>query len=1014
MATPNIRNDLAQDRPGAMEQLAAELSAATTAEVRFDAGSRAAWSTDASNYRHIPIGVVLPRSADDVIRTVALCRQHGVPITTRGGGTSLAGQACNVAVIIDCSKYFNRVLELDPVRRIARVEPGCILDTLRDQAKHHGLTFGPDPATHNRNTLGGMIGNNSCGVHSVMAQFYGPGPLTRHQVIDLDILTYDGERFTVGATSHDELDEIIAAGGRRGEIHDALRALRDTYADEVRRKFVDIPRRVSGYNLDALLPEHGFNVAHALVGTEGTCAVVLGATVALIPDKPARTLVVLGYPDAYHAADHVPEVMAHRPVGVEGMDDTLIEMMKVKQWNLEQIALLPAGRGWLLAEFGGDTKDEATAQARQLMADLATKPDAPSMALFDDDVQAHKLWEIREAALGVAAHPPGGGEAHEGWEDAAVAPERLGVYLREFRELLREFDYRSPLYGHFGQGCVHFRINFDLKSVDGIAKWMRFLDRAADLVVQHGGSISGEHGDGQARGIFLSKQYGDVLVDAFREFKAIWDPGNMMNPGKVIDARRPDQDLRMGPGVIMKVVDTHFAYRKEGGSFAQAVGRCAGVGACRRESGGTMCPSYMVTHDEKDSTRGRARMLFEMMAGDVITDGWKNEEVKDALDLCLACKACKNECPVNVDMATYKAEFLSHYYEGKIRPRSAYATGLFYWWARAASPIAGVVNFFTQTWPFSSVFKWVGGIAPQRTIPRFADEPFRLWFHGRGTRGGSPEAGVGSLANHRPPEWMPPLVPRRVILWPDTFGNYLHPEALRAATEVLEHAGFHVALPKRPLCCGRPLYDWGMIDAAKKLWRQTLDSLRDDIRAGVPVIGLEPSCVAAFRDELMGLFPDDADALLLSQQTFMLGEFLAREGYQPPTLDRRALVQGHCHHKAVVGMHSEESMLKSLGLNYTVLDSGCCGMAGSFGFEAHKYAVSVAAGERVLLPAVRAAAPDTLVIANGFSCQEQVEQLTGRRPLHLAEVLRMALQAAPAKRPTPAPARQASPPYPPH
>ncbi len=632
--------------------------------------------------------------------------------------------------------------------------------------------------------------------------------------------------------------------------------------------------------------------------------------------------------------------------------------------------MLPPGRGWLLVEFGGTTKAEATDAARRMMRDIAQQPDAPAIALFDDDRAAGHLWEVREAALGVSARPPGGGEAHEGWEDAAVAPEKLGAYLREFRELLREFDYQSPLYGHFGQGCVHFRINFDLRSHAGVAHWMKFLDRAADLVVRHGGSLSGEHGDGQARAMFLSKQYGDEIVDAFREFKRIWDPRNRMNPGKVVDARRPDQDLRIGPDHAPLKVLTTFAYADDGGSFATATERCVGVGACRRNGGGTMCPSYMVTHDEADSTRGRARVLFEMMNGEVITDGWKSEEVKESLDLCLACKGCKGDCPVNVDMATYKAEFLSHYYDGRLRPRMAYATGLFYWWARIASPIASLVNFFTSTQPFAAAIKWIGGIAPQREIPRFARVTFRSWFARQ-------KHTVGS---------------RRVILWPDTFGNYLRPEALVAAVAVLEHAGFEVSLPKRPLCCGRPLYDWGMLDAAKKLWRQTLDSLRDDIRAGVPVIGLEPSCVAAFRDELIGLFPDDEDARKLSQQTFMLGEFLVREGYQPPALDRTAVVHGHCHQKSVIGMAAEEELLARMGVAYRLLDSGCCGMAGSFGFEPHKYDVSVAAGERVLLPAVREAADDALIVANGFSCQEQVEQLTGRRPVHLATVLRMALK----------------------
>ncbi len=966
-------DDFTASQPAYARALATELRAQISGEVRFDSGTRAAWSTDSSNYRHVPVGVVLPKTADDVIAAVALCRKYGAPVTSRGAGTSLAGQACNVAVIIDTSKYFNRILELDPARRIARVEPGCVLDRLREAAGAHGLTFGPDPATHNRNTLGGMIGNNSCGVHSVMSQFYGPGPLTRHQVISLDVLTYDGQRFTVSATTDTEFDEIARTGGRRAEIYHALRAIAERHAAEIRARYVDIPRRVSGFNLDALLPENGFNVAHALVGTEGTCVFVLGATVTLIPARPARSLVVLGYPDAYEAADQVPTIMLHRPVGLEGIDSLLIDLMKKKHLHPDHLALLPKGNGWLMVEFGSDEQADANAQSARLMAELVQRPDAPSMSLFDDPVEARKLWEIREAALGIASNPPGMAETFEGWEDAAVAPERLGQYLREFRDLLAEFNYHTVLYGHFGQGCVHCRIDFDLRSDAGVAHWLRFLDRAADLVVKHGGSISGEHGDGQAKAVFLSKMYGTELVDAFRDFKTAWDPDNRMNPGKIVDPRRPEQDLRMGPAYTPKQVDTHFAFPVDGGSFAHATGRCVGVGACRRESGGTMCPSYMVTREEEHSTRGRARLLFEMMEGDVLTGGWRNAHVKEALDLCLACKGCKTECPAGVDMATYKAEFLSHYHAGRIRPRGAYTLGLVYWWARIASPLARVANFFTRTRPFSSVMKWLAGVAPERSIPAFAPETFRRWF----ARHHVANAGA-----------------RRVILWPDTFTNYIRPAAGIAAVSVLEGAGWKVELPARPLCCGRPLYDWGMLDRAKHLWRQTLDTLRADIRAGVPVVGLEPSCVAAFRDELCGLFPADPDAVRLAGQTFTLSEFLRRHDYTPPRLRGRALVHGHCHQTSVLTMDDELALLRAMGLELDLPDSGCCGMAGSFGFERDKYHLSKAIGERVLLPAVRATDPETLIIANGFSCHEQIAQLTGRQPLHLAEVLAMAGPAA--------------------
>jgi FAD/FMN-containing dehydrogenase/Fe-S oxidoreductase len=953
--------------PPPAESLARELRAGTAAEIRFDNGDRAAYSTDASNYRHIPIGVVLPRTVEDIVATVAICRRHNVPITTRGGGTSLAGQACNVAVIIDCSKYFNRVLALDPGEGTATVEAGCVLDVLRQATLPHGLTFGPDPATHSRCTLGGMIGNNACGVHSVMSQFYGPGPLTRHQVIELDILTYQGARFTVSATSATELAAIVAAGGQRGAIYAALAELRDDHAERIRAGFVDIPRRVSGYNLDALLPEQGFNVAHALVGTEGTCAVVLHAKVQLIDAMPERKLLVLGYPDAFVAADQVPLIMRHRPVGLEGMDAKLIEGMRRRGIHPAQVAMLPPGGGWLMVEFGGSSAGEVDAQARAMMDVLRQQADVPTMRLCETAAETRALWEVREASLGVTAIRPDGREAHEGWEDSAVAPERLGGYLRAFCALLDEFGYSSALYGHFGQGCVHCRIDFDLRTTAGVEKWMRFLDRAATLVVAHGGSISGEHGDGQAKAMFLSRMYGDELVEAFRRFKWIWDPDHCLNPGKVVEPRRADQDLRGGPDYAPRAVTTQFAFGHDRGSFAQATARCVGVGACRQTDHGTMCPSYMVTREEVHSTRGRARLLYEMMDGHgALPGGWDNRAVHDALDLCLGCKACKHECPVSVDMATYKAEFLSHHFAKRWRPRQAHAMGRIYWWARALSPIASVANRLAQGAPFEGWLKQMAGIAPQRRIPSLAQKTFRHWFAQRTPRPGSRGT---------------------VMLWPDTFSNYFRPDAARASVAVLEHAGYTVAIPRRPLCCGRPLYDWGMLDQAKALWRQTLAVLEREIRDGIPIVGVEPSCVASFRDELPGLFPGRVDAQRLASQVVTLAELLERDSYVPVQLPRQAIVHVHCHQQAVLGASSDSVVLKRAGVAHTVLDSGCCGMAGAFGFDRDKYPISMAAGERVLLPAVRAADAGTLVIANGFSCQEQILQGSARQPVHLAQVL---------------------------
>ena len=603
-----MRKELVIDEPDYAGELAATLARRIDGEVRFDEGSRGAYSTDGSNYRQIPIGVVVPKSVDDVIATIEICRNFGAPITSRGGGTSLAGQCCNVSVVIDWTKYLYHVLDVDPESRVACVEPGCVLDRLRHQAEHqHGLTYGPDPATHSHCTLGGMIGNNSCGIHSTMAEFYGPGARTDQNVASLDILTYDGARFTVGPTDEHQLDRILQSGGRQAEIYRHLIELRDHYAEQIRGRFPQISRRVSGYNLDALLPERGFNVAEALVGTEGTCVTILGATVKLMSAPKARTLLVLGYPDVYQAADHVMQIRAHKPIGLEGIDEKLIDYMRRKGVHPQDLKLLPEGHGWLLVEFGGATREESDSHAKDLMADLKKLRDAPAMKLFDDAWEEQKIWEVRESGLAATAHVPNMREAYPGWEDAAVPPEKVGEYLREFRTLLQEFNYDCSLYGHFGQGCIHCRITFDLKTNEGIQTYMRFIDRAADLVVKHGGALSGEHGDGQARAALLAKMYGSKLVDAFRQFKSIWDPAGKMNPGKVVDPYPPDANLKWSPqNYHPATVETQFRYPSDHGSFAEAVNRCVGVGKCRREDAGTMCPSYMVTREETYSTRGRA------------------------------------------------------------------------------------------------------------------------------------------------------------------------------------------------------------------------------------------------------------------------------------------------------------------------------------------------------------------------------------------------------------------------
>ncbi len=1060
--------------------------------VRFDSAARALYATDGSNYRQVPIGVVLPRDPDDVLAAISACREFGAPILARGGGTSLSGQCCNVAVVLDFSKYMSRILEIDPARRIARVQPGVVLDHLRNAAEKHHLTFAPDPASHASCTIGGMIGNNSCGVHSVMAG------KTDENIEALKVATYDGARLKVGQNliqdsgapflarsvrekwgfsggqdepcgdsrprkpALSEPEERGESNGSSGpevsgrsalrvqQINDALKQIAATYADLIRQKFPQIPRRVSGYNLNYLLPENGFHIARALVGSEGTCATVLEATCRLVESPPQRVLLVVAYPDIFQCADHIPEIMAHHPIGLEGFDDLLVYYTRTKHANPEGLALLPEGGGWLMVEFGGQTLPEAESQAHSLIKALNRSANPPNMKLLAGQ-QAKRIWEIREASLGVTSHVPGEPLNWEGWEDAAVAPEKLGSYLRDLHKMMDAFHYKGSLYGHFGHACVHTRLNFDFQSKAGIAKFRKFVEEAADLVVSYGGSLSGEHGDGQARAELLPKMFGPELMQAFRKFKSAWDPDWKMNPGKVVGSHdtplyKLDENLRLGANYAPWEPATRFQFPDDHGSLAAATLRCVGVGKCRREDGGVMCPSYRATKEESHSTRGRAHLLWEMTQGEVIRDGWRSEEVKESLDLCLACKGCKSDCPVGVDVATYKAEFLSHYYEGRLRPRSAYAFGNIDLWSQLASHAPGLANLTTQLPFFRDIAKKIAGIPKERAIPPFAPETFKHWFHRTheiNSRSGgrirppsdaqraSPGSTTDSMwgqppsavrrAQHGPSpcagETAPPAAPWKsgpsgprqrnekdgasapaVLLWPDTFNNYFHPATARAAVEVLEAAGYRVLLPQANLCCGRPLYDFGMLDRAQALLLDILDALAPEIEAGIPVIGLEPSCVAVFRDELLNLFPNDHRAQALSKQTFLLSEFLDRElapNASLPQLNRKALLHGHCHHKSIMKMTAEESLLRRLGIDFQSPAPGCCGMAGSFGFEHDKYEISMEIGELELLPAVRQAPADWLIIADGFSCREQIAQGTNRQALHLAEVLQMALAAPP-------------------
>jgi FAD/FMN-containing dehydrogenase/Fe-S oxidoreductase len=961
-------------------------------EVRFDAGTKALYATDASNYRQVPLGVVIPKTLEDVVATHRACHEFGAPVLPRGGGTSLSGETVNFAIVIDFSKYLTEIGDADAETQTVICQPGVINEKLNEKTGEQiGMIFGPDPSTHSRCTIGGNIGNNSCGIHSVQSQLYGPGPRTSDSVEALEVLTYEGERFWVGVGEEERLEEIIAAGGRKGEIYAQVRDLRNRYAGLIRERYhpVDqLPRRVSGYNLDELLPERGFNVARALVGTEGTCVTVLQVKFKLTPALLMRTLVVVEYDELPDAAQHVPEIIEWRPIGLEALDHLLIEDQLVKGEHVSDIEELPRRErpdaAWLLVQFGADSAEESLDTAERFRDWLVEEKGYESERVKivpskQEGGHSGDLWEIREGGLGSTAFPPDGKDHWPGWEDSAVPPERLGEYLRDLRALYQKYGLRGAMYGHFGQGCIHSRISFDLRSATGVRAFRAFLEEAGDLCVAYGGSLSGEHGDGQQRAELLSKQYGEELIDAMREFKRIWDPDWKMNPGKVVDPYRLDEHLKLGTEYNPWRPPVRFAYQLDQGDFAHAALRCVGIGKCRVPDASTvMCPSYMVTREEKHSTRGRARLLFEMLQGEVITDGWQSKEVYDALDLCLACKGCTSDCPVQVDMPTYKAEFLHHHFKSsrRWRPRYAYAFGLIDQAARAASSAPEIVNFVTQTPGFARIAKLAAGMDPAREIPEFAPITLQRWWRER-----------GGTRNPGGP---------RVVLWPDTFNNHFHTDVGVACVQAIEEEGWQVVMPEGHVCCGRPLYDYGFLDLAASYLRRTLEVLRAEIRQDTPVVGMEPSCLAVFKDELVGMLPHDDDAARLARNAMHFSEFFENFDIPVPLLERRALVWGHCHHKATGGMDPEHKLLERMGLNIEPVSGGCCGLAGSWGFEQGHHEISMQCGEQALLPAVRKAAPDTLVIANGFSCKTQIEQGgTERRALHVAQAIKMAREHGP-------------------
>jgi len=952
-------------------ELAAALRAVGLAEVETATRRRAEYSSDASNYRVVPQVVAYPRSADEIIAALSVGRAHHAPIVARGGGTSIAGNALSTGLVLDLSRHLNRVLQVDFEQRVAVVEPGTVLDDITAAAAPYGLRFGPDPSTHSRATIGGAIGNNACGSRALR---YGR---TADNVQALDVVTGAGPRFTVGPTR--PIGPDTAAGpapdGPGAALLTDLRTLVDGNLATIRTEFGRFSRQASGYAVERLLPENGFDVAKFLSGTEGTLALTLQATVRLVDAPRATALAVLGYPDMAAAAEAVPALLPHRPVALEGLDARMVDVVRLRR-GPAAVPELPRGGGWLFAETAGDTLDEARAAAGKLAADGGCLDSAVITG-----AQAAVLWRIREDGAGLGGRTPDGAPAWPGWEDSAVPPQALPGYLRELTALMASHGVDGLLYGHFGDGCVHARIDFPLRDRPRVLR--EFMQDAAVLAASHGGSMSGEHGDGRARGELLAAMYSPAAIGLFGAVKQLFDPANLLNPGVIVDPAPLDADLRVPLAPPLKR-GLGFAYAADGGDFSTAVHRCVGVGKCRADNtadGGVMCPSYLATRDEKDSTRGRARVLQELANGSLVSSGWQSPEVAEALDLCLSCKGCSTDCPAGVDMATYKAEALYQRYRGKLRPAAHYSLGWLPRWAALTARwpwTARLANGSLRFGPAAALAKRLGGMDARRSVPEFAAQSFRRWFAQRA----ADRTGQAGPIGVRVP----------VLLWVDTFTNAFAPQVGQAAVAVLEAAGYEVRITERNVCCGLTWISTGQLDGARRQLRRTLDELGPALDAGIAVVGLEPSCTAALRSDAAELLPGDPRAERLGSAVKTLAELLrSTDGWTPPDLsDVTGVAQPHCHQHAVLGWHADAAILAAAGATVEAV-GGCCGLAGNFGVERGHYDVSVAVAETALLPAVRktlsAVGDGATILADGFSCRTQLDQLANVRGTHLAELL---------------------------
>ncbi|MEV6927777.1 FAD-linked oxidase C-terminal domain-containing protein [Dactylosporangium sp. NPDC051485] len=941
--------------PHVRDDLVARLSHAGVSDVLTDAAHRAAYGSDASLYRVVPRAVVRPRSEDDVAATLEVCRTLGVPITARGAGTSVAGNAIGPGVILDFSRHLDKVLDVDPASRTARVQAGTVHATLQAAARPHGLRFGPDPSTHTRCTIGGMIGNNSCGSRTLG---YGR---TSDNVVGVDALTIGGERLSTG---RDERDRPTLEGAKG--IADALQGLVGAGLAVARTEFATFPRQVSGYAVEHLLPERGFDLTGLLVGSEGTLAVVTEATVRLVVDPAHRLLVVLGYPDFGTAGDAVPTILTFAPTACEGIDSRIVDVVRSRR-GPDAVPPLPGGRSWLFVEIADDDLGAARERAER----LAAAAGAIDSLIVEDPAKAAPLWRIREDGAGLAGRAPSGLPAHGGWEDAAVPPARIGDYLRDFDALCEQHGLSNMPYGHLGDGCVHVRLDFPLDKPGGTGKFRAFLEDAADLVVSYGGSLSGEHGDGRARSELLARMYSPEAIELFRGIKHAFDPANLLNPGVLVDPDPVDASIRVAAARPVKA-KLALAYHSDHGDFNQAVHRCTGVGKCRADTrvlGGVMCPSFLATRAEKDSTRGRARVLQEMLDGDLAPD-WRAPAVHDALDLCLSCKGCASDCPTGIDMAAYKSEVLHQSYRRRLRPRSHYSLGWLPRWSRLASRLPRLANRLTAAPGMRRVALWFAGVDARRAVPAFAPQTFRRWFRGTAKTSGKP-----------------------VMLFVDSFTDHFAPDVAKAAVEVLAAAGYAVEVTSDPVCCGLTWISTGQLDAAKRILATTVERLRDAAARGVPIVGLEPSCTGVLRSDLLELLDSD-DARAVSRATVTVAELLARTpDWSPPSLEGvKVVAQPHCHHHAVMGWEADAKLLKAAGATVQRL-GGCCGLAGNFGVERGHYEVSVQVAEQQLLPALRGAQEGDVFLADGFSCRTQAADLAQVDGRHLVQVLAEALRA---------------------